>query len=199
MNFYISNYGFWGFIKLLVNKLRTILFYPNSRLIRFPIDIRNRHLIDFGNGLTTGVGCRIEAYDVDKDYKKKICFGKNVQINDFVHIAAGKRVNIGNNVLIASKVYISDINHGFYNGLNPDSPYILPSLRRLHSNVVEIEDNVWIGESVTILPGVKIGFGSIIGANSIVTRNVPAKSIVVGNPAKIIKSYNDSTKVWDII
>ena len=199
MILYIRNYGFVGFFKLSIYKLKTLLLFPSSRLIRFPIDIRNRDLIDFGKGLTTGVGCRLEAYNVNIDNNIKISFGQDVQINDFVHIAAGKRVSIGNNVLIASKVYISDINHGNYNGLNPDSPYTLPALRRLHCNEVVIEDNVWIGESVTILPGVKVGFGSIIGANSIVTRDVPAKSIVVGNPAKIIKSFNDSTSVWDII
>ncbi|MDR2406844.1 MAG: sugar O-acetyltransferase, partial [Bacteroidales bacterium] len=52
---------------------------------------------------------------------------------------------------------------------------------------VVIEDNVWIGDKVTILPGVHIGYGSIIGANAVVTKDVPANCVVGGNPAKIIK------------
>ena len=53
---------------------------------------------------------------------------------------------------------------------------------------VIIQDNVWIGEKATILPGVTIGEGAIIGANSVVTKDVPAKSLVVGCPAKIVKT-----------
>ncbi|WP_279145834.1 DapH/DapD/GlmU-related protein, partial [Clostridium tyrobutyricum] len=61
---------------------------------------------------------------------------------------------------------------------------------------VVIEDDVWIGEMVCILPGVRIGKGSIIGAGAIVTKNIPKYSIAVGNPAKVVKNYNFNDKVW---
>ena len=59
-----------------------------------------------------------------------------------------------------------------------------------------IEDNVFVGENVTILKGVTIGMGSIIGANSLVCKDVPPYSIVVGNPAKVIKFFDVKTGIW---
>ncbi|MBL4677498.1 MAG: hypothetical protein JKY70_15040 [Mucilaginibacter sp.] len=63
---------------------------------------------------------------------------------------------------------------------------------------VIIEDNVWIGETVSVLPGVTIGKGSIIGASAVVTKNIPPYSIAVGNPAKVIKTYNFESNSWEI-
>ena len=101
--------------------LRTKLIIPKARLIRFPIDLRGKKYIDFGQRLTTGVGCRLEAFAVDGNYSKRIVFGSNVQINDYVHISSMNRVEIGNNVLMASHVYISDNSHGVYKGTIEDS------------------------------------------------------------------------------
>jgi len=128
--------------------------------------------------------------------KKLLLIGDNVQINDYVHIAAGEKVVIGHNVLIASKVFISDINHGNYGEINPDSPLVPPNERELHTKQVIVEDNVWIGESVCILGGVTIGRGSIIGALSTVSRSIPPYSIAVGSPAKVVKIYDFSLEKW---
>ncbi|MBR1639808.1 MAG: hypothetical protein IJ688_10530 [Treponema sp.] len=131
---------------------------------------------------------------------KALSFGENVQINDYVHIAALEKVKIGDNVLIASKVFISDLNHGSYNGDAEDSnPNEIAKNRKLFSAPVEICNNVWIGELCSILPGVTIGANSIIGANSVVTKDIPPNSIAVGNPAKVIKQYNFSAKKWEKI
>jgi lipopolysaccharide O-acetyltransferase len=100
-------------------------------------------------------------------------------------------------VLIASKVFISDINHGCYSGLPQDSPFSKPNDRELSTKPVLIEENVWIGENVCVMPGVTIGFGTIIGAGSVVTKSIPAYSIAVGNPAKVIKKYNLLNKIWE--
>ena len=167
----------------------TKIFFSKSRLLRLPIDIRRRRCIDFGTGLTTGSNCRIEAHQDSK--KKVLFFGADIQINDFVHIAAKEAVILGDNVLIASKVFISDINHGSYKGdENDSSPLEIPRLREESSDPVVIGDNVWIGESVMILPGVEIGRGSIIGAGAVVTKNIPEFSIAVGNPARVIKTFS---------
>ena len=190
-------YGFWGVLKLAINIMRTRLFFSNARIIRFPIEIRGKKHIDFGLNLTTGVGCRIEAYPVMR-YKKVIVFGKNVQLNDYVHITAMNMVYIGNNVLMASKIYISDCTHGSYKGNEDDSlPISIPIEREYSISQVIIEDNVWIGEGVSILPGVTIGKGSIIGANSLINRSIPDGCMVVGNPGRIVKKFNETTKRWE--
>jgi lipopolysaccharide O-acetyltransferase len=113
-----------------------------------------------------------------------------------VHIAAGQCISIGNNVLIASKVFISDINHGSYKGINQDSPLSHPSSRKLSTSPIIIKDNVWIGEGVCIMAGVTIGFGSIIGALSVVTKSIPDYSIAVGSPAEVIKEYDFEKEEW---
>jgi acetyltransferase-like isoleucine patch superfamily enzyme len=193
----LNRYSFLTILKLFFSFLNTKLFYGNSRLIRLPFDVRNKSNIDFGIGLTTGVGCRIEAFPSKKD-EIVLKFGKNVQINDYVHITASECVKIGNNVLFASKIYISDCSHGSYSGDNNDShPNTSPSERKLFSKPVHIEDNVWLGEFVSVLPGVTIGKGTIVGANSVVSKSLPSNVIAVGIPAKPIKKFNFESSRWE--
>lgn len=121
-------------------------------------------------------------------------------MNDYVHITAMESVVIGNNVLLASKIYISDCSHGSYLGDEFDShPDSIPKERDMYSKPVVIEDNVWLGEFVSVLPGVTIGKGTIVGANSVVSKSLPAFVIAVGTPAKPIKKFNFQTERWEII
>jgi lipopolysaccharide O-acetyltransferase len=190
-----NKYTLFGKIKLICFLLCTKIICPNARIIRFPIELRGKKYINFGKNLTTGVGCRFEVFS---ENKKLLHFGNNVQINDYVHICVLENVSIGDNVLMASHIYISDNSHGKYKGGQDDtSPEIPPIKRGYYKNPVIIGDNVWIGEGVVILPGVRIGTASVIGANSVVTKDIPDYSIAVGNPAKVIKKYNFSTKYWE--
>jgi acetyltransferase-like isoleucine patch superfamily enzyme len=188
-------------IYLSICKLYTLLFFRGARLIRLPFFIRNKKYIKIGLNFTTGPGCRIEALpgeNVIKGLRNSILIdiGNNVQINDYVHIGSVGNIKIGNNVLIASKVYISDHNHGDYAGELQDSPYVKPMSRTSYSKPIIIGDNVWIGEMVCILPGVEIGKGSIIGALSVVTKSIPENSIAVGSPAIVIKEFDDVSGKW---
>lgn len=194
----ISTYGTLGTFKMFYFYLRTKLFFRKARLVRFPIDIRNKRNIDFGENLTTGVGCRIECFPNKVTSAKLLKFGKNVQINDYVHITAANSVEIGNNVLMASKIYISDCTHGSYIGdANDSDPMTVPVERILSVKSVKIDDNVWLGEFVSVLPGVTIGKGTIVGANSVVSKSLPPYVIAVGSPAKPIKCYNFDTQKWE--
>ena len=127
----------------------------------------------------------------------RLMIGRDVQINDYVHITAANQVTIEDNVLIASKVYISDCSHGSYgrDGVH-DNPNTIPAARKLHHQSVHIKEKAWIGESVSILPGVTIGKGSIIGANSVVNRNIPDFCIAAGVPARVIKTFDPVSKTW---
>jgi len=191
-----NRYGLLGLIRLVLSLVYTKITYPKARLIRLPFDIRNKKNVIIGKDFTTGFGCRIEAYPAKKTYDKILIIGKNVEINDYVHIAAGEKVVIGDNVLIASKVFISDINHGSYDGKDCDSPLSLPNSRKLSTNPVLISDNVWIGEGVCVMAGVTVGIGCIIGALSVVTKNIPDYSVAVGSPAKVIKIFDFETSQW---
>jgi lipopolysaccharide O-acetyltransferase len=191
----LSRYGVIGSLRLLKNLILTRTFYPDSRLIRFPIFVRGRRNIHLGKGLTTGVHVRLDAFTASSD--RILVIGDNVQLNDSVHIAAIECVEIGESTLIASRVFISDHNHGRYDVADSSSgPSVPPLDRPLVSRPVKIGRNVWIGEQVCILPGVIIGDGAIVGANSVVTKNIAEYSIVVGNPAKVIRVFDPASCEW---
>ncbi|PMH74635.1 acetyltransferase [Vibrio cyclitrophicus] len=175
--------------------LLTKILYRKQKIIRFPFEVRGRKFISFSRSLSTGRYCRIEAYS--KLNNKVLSFGDNCQINDNVHIVASENVTIKNNVLIASRVFISDLNHGSYSGKFQSHPYELAAKRTLSSSPVLIENNVWLGEGVVVLPGVTISENVIVGANSVVSKNLEANAIYAGNPARLIKKYNFDTKLWE--
>lgn len=192
----IKRYGIIGSVKLFISLIYTKLFFRQARLIRLPFDIRNKKNIKIGKNFTAGFGCRIEAFSLNNENKHCIVIGENVQINDYVHIGAVGSITIGDNVLMASKIYISDHNHGSYDELVSDHPMSIPIERKSLCNPVVIGNNVWIGESVCVLPGVTIGEGCVIGALAVVTKSIPPYSIAVGSPAKVVKQYDFEINKW---
>lgn len=118
-------------------------------------------------------------------YNPDIIIRDNVSVNTDCHIGCINRIEIGNNVLIASRVFITDHFHG---DTGIDDIQIPRNKRVLYSKgPVVIKDNVWIGEGVTILPNVTIGENAIIGANAVVSRDIPDYAIAAGNPARVIR------------
>lgn len=192
-----NEYSLYDKVKLAVWVLRSKLISRNIRIIRFPIDIRGRKFIDFGKGFTTGRNCRMDVFD-SMTRGKSLVFGKNVQLNDNVHIVCEDSIKIGNNVLMASHIFISDCSHGSYKGDDNDTPPdIAPAKRPLPSYPITIGNNVWIGEGVIVMPGVTIGDGCVIGAHSVVSKDIPANTIAIGTPAKVVKKYNSETNHWE--
>lgn len=187
-----NKYSCSEFIKTVYSLVLTKLSLPQSRLIRRPIYMRGRKSIVGCVGLTTGRLCR---FDLD-GIKKTLFIGKNCEMGDMTHIVAHSKVKIGNNVLIASKCFISDTNHGEYKRDQQDSPHTPPNKRKLISKPVKIGNNVWIGENVVILAGAEIGDGCIIGANSIVSKHIKDNSMVIGNN-RVIKMYNEQLNRWE--
>ena len=79
------------------------------------------------------------------------------------------------------------------------SPEIAPDHRQYITSPVKVGKNCWLGEGVIVMPGVTIGDGCVIGAHSVVNKDIPADSIAVGSPARVIKHYNINTKRWEEI
>jgi acetyltransferase-like isoleucine patch superfamily enzyme len=119
-------------------------------------------------------------------YEPRIVFGDGVSLEYDCHIGAVHRVEIGHRVLIASRVYICDHSHG---GTTAADLALAPNDRPVVSKgPVIIEDDVWLGEGVAVMPNVRIGRCSIIGANSVVTRDIPPYSVAAGAPARVIRT-----------
>lgn len=200
--FYIKNYGVIETIihitALMQGRFKG-LFYrlvfkkcENTPFIGHNAQISGMKYISIGRNFYVGKHARIQVIDRHRGqiFKPSLFIGHNVNINDFVHIACCGEITIGDNVLMAGKVFLSDHSHGVYNGTMPENKLLIAPLERdLVVSSVTIGKNVWIGENAVILPGVTIGDYAIIGANSLVNKNVPERAIVGGTPAKVIKSY----------
>lgn len=186
-----NQYSLSEYIKNVYSLIITKLTMRQARFIRRPIYIRGRKSLSGCNGLTTGYFSRFDL----EGSKPTLFIGDNCEMGDMTHIVAHEKVEIGNNVLIASKCFISDTNHGVYKGGNQDSPEMPPNQRKLVTKPVIIGNNVWIGENVVILAGAEIGDGCIIGANAVVSKKISACSIVV-EKGQIIKRYSEEGKAW---
>ncbi|MGE6568339.1 acyltransferase [Shewanella vesiculosa] len=177
--------------------LKSYFFYKklfkkcgSSLCLMKPKSIVGYKCIFIGDNFFSFSGLQLEAFpSLDLSCDTKVTIGNNVSINYDCHIACINNIFIGNNVLIASRVYISDHSHGLSDYSDIDIP---PSQRIIHSKgPVIIEDNVWLGEGVVVLPGVTIGKGTIVGANSVVTRNLPPYTVCAGVPAKVLKKIEN--------
>lgn len=188
-----NKYSVTEMIKTAYSLMLTKLTIPKARLIRRPIYVRGAHSLYGCTGLTTGRFCRFDL----EGCRKTLFIGEDCEFGDMTHIVAHECVEIGSNVLIASKCFISDTNHGNYKDNIQSRPDMPPGKRTLVKRMVKIGSNVWIGENAVILPGSIIGDGCIIGANSVVNTKIPDNCIVAGAPATVKKRWNHVTSKWE--
>lgn len=149
--------------------------------------VRTPKCIQIGDNCFFGHDCRIEAWNkyLDDTFTPSIEIGNEVKINSTCHIGCINKVVIGAQTLLGSHVLIIDHSHG-RNSLNELSMH--PSDRKLFSKgEIIIGKRCWICENAVILPGVHVGDETTIAANAVVTKDVPARCVVAGNPAKIVK------------
>jgi acetyltransferase-like isoleucine patch superfamily enzyme len=164
-------------------------FGKHSILVN-PTNIDFPKRIFIGNKVYIGHNAWLAANPLTGNSNCKLTIGDGTSIGRFSHIYATSKIEIGIKVLMADKVYISDNLHGY-------SDISLPIIDQsiLQIGEVSVGDNSWIGENVCII-GACIGKHSVIGANAVVTKNIPDYCVAVGAPAKIIKRYNFEKNIW---
>jgi acetyltransferase-like isoleucine patch superfamily enzyme len=160
----------------------------STRLINPKIDGHSRIFIGSKVYINDKGWMACEPLTGDKNCSLTI--GDGTYIGRFSHIYCTSKIEIGKKVLMADKVYLSDNLHSY---LNIDLPVIDQQIQQ--TNPVLIGDGAWIGENVCVI-GASVGRNSVIGANSVVTKDIPDYCIAVGSPAIIIKRYNADTKQW---
>ncbi|MDE6638705.1 MAG: acyltransferase [Muribaculaceae bacterium] len=185
-------------VKSQCDKIKRVIYagYCSAKLKKLGRDtVIEPYLLGLAGGkyISIGDNCyidksvQISAWDsyFDQKFSPEIVIGNNCGIGAYSHISAINGIYIGNNVRMGKSILIIDNAHG---ASERDLLDISPRKRPLASKgPVVIEDNVWIGEKASIMPGVRIGKGAIIAANSVVTHNVDPYSVAAGNPAKTIK------------
>lgn len=122
-------------------------------------------------------------FPISIEPKNKIVIEEGVAIGQYVQIWAHGGVSIGRDTLIASHVVITSSTHDYTT---------IPIRSKRIDKPVKIGADVWIGSGAIIMPGVTIGDGSVVGAGSIVLHDVPPNSVVVGNPARLLKARFES-------
>ena len=203
--------------KLIINLLRFIQLHLFSyeackKMGNFRLSIRNYwmqpifkhcgHNVGFSGriGLITcpwcisigdGTGFADDIYITawDKSFQQitpELVIGRNCSFGAMNHITCCNKIVIGDNLLTGKWVTISDNNHG---STDKATLQMHPTERPVVSKgPVVIGNNVWIGDKATVLSGVSIGDGAVVAANAVVTKDVPAYSVVAGNPARIVKT-----------
>lgn len=174
-------------LAIVYSGYRTKKFYyfgKNSKM-GFGSYIAGEEYIYISDNVFLGSGIVLTACEVEP-FTVKIIIGNNCMFGDYNHITASNKITIGDNIRTGKDVLITDNAHGNVNDI--EQLKLHPNYRPVVSKgAVIIGNNVWIGEKASIMPNVTIGDGAVIAANAVVTKDVPAYSVVAGCPAKIIK------------
>lgn len=192
---FVFSYRAYERLRLIKRRLFSAWISNEFKRMGYPVNwyppvrqLRGGKYISIGNRVSIGKNVTLTAWGSYQDqlFNPEIKIGDNSSIGDDSHITAINRIVIGNNVRSGKKILITDNSHGASDLRLID---IAPNKRPLYSKgPVIIEDNVWIGEKASIMPGVHVGYGSIIAANSVVTKDVPPYCVVAGIPAKVVKN-----------
>jgi acetyltransferase-like isoleucine patch superfamily enzyme len=155
--------------------------FGRRSVLQPPILLHGQSRIAIGSGVYVGRGSWLQVLD-GPGSGVALEIGDGTSIVGGCVISASRSVSIGRSVLMARNVYISDHQHAFD---NPDRPILAQGITR--TAPVEICDGAWLGENVVVGPGVRIGRGAVVGANSVVLEDVPDRTVAVGAPARVVR------------
>jgi acetyltransferase-like isoleucine patch superfamily enzyme len=173
----------------VIGKIVFVDFGKSVRIV-FPLRILGAKFISINDNVTLQYNGFLAAIKINETIPQLV-IKKGSLIGNYSHIVCTNKVTIHENVLIADKVYISDNLHDYTDVLIPVQNQSLKQL-----NDVEIGSGSWIGENVCIM-GAKIGKNCVIGANSVVNKDIPDYCVAVGSPIEIIKRYCFESKLWE--
>lgn len=179
----------WGrfFFRLMFS--RSFKFFGRKVSLTSPDIIEGAQYISLHNNVTVGRKSWLLALKL-RGHNPEIVINPGTYIGRFAHVVAVDTITVGSNVLIADKVYISDNIHDFQN-------VRLPIMQQpiVFKGKVSIGENSWIGENVSVI-GASVGRHCVIGANSVVTSDIPDFCVAVGSPAKVIKVFDFESNSW---
>jgi acetyltransferase-like isoleucine patch superfamily enzyme len=149
----------------------------------YPVRLLGEERIAIGNQVFIGAGSWLQTLPDGDNQSVAISIGSGTSAAGACVISAVRRVSLEENVLLARNVYISDHSHKF---TQSDTPILAQGIDNIKP--VLIKQGAWLGQNVVVCPGVTIGRGVVIGANSIVSQDIPDFMVAVGAPARVVKS-----------
>ena len=158
-----------------------------------PTTIFNEQYIAIGDDVLIGPGVALSAGMVPGQeclVTPVVTIGDRCLIGRGSGIVGHLSISIGNDVWTGHHVYITDQNHGYEDTSVPISQQSQPE------RAVVIGDGSWLGHGSVVLPGVTIGRHVVIGANSVVTKDIPDFSVAVGVPARVVRIFDESRQEW---
>lgn len=199
----MSRYGLWVLARRGLTKAAgavhgMALGWPGAS-VPWNSNVVGTKCIEVGFGFQAREGLWIEAISeyAGMAFSPKIRIGDNFRSSGSLHISALQSIEIGDDCLLGSNIYIADHSHGRYRAGFQSHPDQAPSSRELGAvGPVVIGASCWIGNNVIILGGVTIGAGAVIAANSVVLQDIPAGVIAIGAPARAVKRFDANSSSW---
>jgi acetyltransferase-like isoleucine patch superfamily enzyme len=157
--------------------------FGRRSVLQGPLRLSGERRMVIGDDVFVGSGSWLQVLD-ENGTGVAIDIGDGTSIAGSCVISAASSVRLGNKVLIARNVYISDHIHAY-----DDTTQAVLDQGVARIEAVEVGDGAWLGENVVVCPGVTVGRGAVVGANAVVTDDVPDYSLAVGAPARIVRSF----------
>lgn len=157
--------------------------FGRRSVIERPIRLSGERFIDIGSGVYIGAGSWLQVID-GATAAPALVIGDGSSLAGGCVLSAARSLIIGKKVLLARNVYIADHMHAYEDAT---TAVLDQGITRVEP--VEVADGAWLGQNVVIGPGVTIGRGAVIGANAVVLDSVPAYSVAVGAPARIVRTF----------
>lgn len=161
--------------------------FGKKTVLMYPVRVVGERRIAIGDRVFIGPGSWLQTLPDGNNQSEAISIGSGTSIAGACVISAVRRVVLEEDVLLARNVYISDHIHRY---TQVKTPIMMQGLDKIAP--VVIKQGAWLGQNVVVCPGVTIGRGTVIGANSVVTHDIPDFSIAVGAPARIVKEIQTS-------
>lgn len=180
-------------IKGVVYHRRVFGSFGSGSVLYNPMLLSNPQYIHIGRNVTIRPGVRLEAVLNDPECPPELRIGDNVNIEQNVHIVCHSRICIGKNVSITGHCAVVDVTHPYE---DVHDPVKIGDRILAERSYVEIGDGSFLGFNAIVLPNVRIGINCIVGAHSLVTRDVPDYSVVAGNPAVVCRKYDSQASAW---
>jgi acetyltransferase-like isoleucine patch superfamily enzyme len=157
--------------------------FGRKTTLTYPVRLSGEDRISIGDSVFVGADCWLQALPDAENRAVAISIGSGTSIVGACVISAVRGVVLEDKVLLARNVYISDHMHKYSQSTTPILEQGLDKIRP-----VLIKRGAWLGQNVVVCPGVTIGRGAVVGANSVVTQDIPDFSVAAGAPARVVKT-----------